>query len=150
MVELCGLCGASGVPHCYCDFSSRCGKCKTNREYCECKKPMRLYLAGPMRGHEFFNATAFFTAAGELRKKGYHVYNPHELDSLTGFNCLTNTIDDLNLKSTIRIDIEFILEHSDALCMLPGWEESKGARAEKAVAEWAGIEVFSYPGLEVI
>jgi hypothetical protein len=35
---------------------------------------------------------------------------------------------------------------SDAIYMLRGWEQSKGARAEHAVAVWIGLEIIYQGG----
>ena len=41
--------------------------------------------------------------------------------------------------SHIKRDVEALLE-CDAIYMLPGWKNSKGAVAEVAVADWLGLE----------
>ena len=46
-----------------------------------------------------------------------------------------------DLKAAVQRDVDAILS-CDAIFMLHGWSESRGAKAEKAVAEWLGLMVF--------
>lgn len=93
---------------------------------------MRTYLAGPMRGHENLNFPAFHDAAAKLRRSGCEVFNPAELPP--------EVHDDL--RECFRRDMEFICKHADAIALLPGWRNSKGATAEHAVAKALGLTVI--------
>lgn len=108
---------------------------------------MRLYLAGPMRGYEHYNFPRFREAADKLRRLGHHVICPAELDNAQGKN---EYVDDLageeELYPAIRRDINAIMgvdgPKVDAIVTLDGWEASKGARCEVALAQWAGLPVY--------
>lgn len=111
---------------------------------------MRTYLAGAMRGHKLYNFPAFDAAAAELRARGITVVSPAELDrEQAGFDPRRlpadwdwNTLpEDFCLRRAAARDLAAILT-CDAIHLLPGWQESKGARAERAVAEWVGLGVF--------
>jgi hypothetical protein len=111
---------------------------------------MRTYLAGPMSGIPLFNFPTFDAAAADLRSKGITVVSPTDLDREAGFDPVSLPADwDWNIyPGTLRIDAFLRDMHAistcDAIHLLPGWQESKGARAEKAVAEWIGLGVFEY------
>lgn len=92
---------------------------------------MRLYLAGPMRGIEDFNYPAFKAAAAFLRDQGHFVFNPAE-----------NTRSDSEIRQCMAIDTAWICNCADGIALLPGWENSKGAKAELALAEAIGITVL--------
>lgn len=116
---------------------------------------MHVYLAGPMRGYKDFNFPAFFEAAEKLRKEGHSVFNPAERDtkewgserlkSATG----SETEVAANLGKTslemarecFLADTNYICTTADAIYLLPGWEKSKGANAEKALCEAIGLKV---------
>ncbi len=108
-----------------------------------------IYLAGPMRGIPRYNFPAFDAAKAELEAAGYSVVSPADIDREHGGNYLelpdswdwSKLPEGFDLKDTIARDLDALAE-CDAVCLLPGWQESKGARAEKAVAEWHGKEVF--------
>lgn len=114
----------------------------------------KIYLAGPMTGQPYFNFPAFFEAAKVLRDMGHEVFSPAEHDQERGGdfwkNCPTGSHEELvatntpqiNYKDCMRIDVNWIIDHAEAIALLPGWEKSKGARAEKALAECLGLEVI--------
>jgi hypothetical protein len=103
-------------------------------------KQQRIYIAGSMKGHDDFNFPLFFQAEEFLSSQGYDVVNPARLDCEAGFPL--ERLKQLNeaefkefLNGATKRDLD-ALQGCDGIVMLPGWESSKGARAEKAVAEW--------------
>jgi hypothetical protein len=103
---------------------------------------LKIYLAGPMQGYKDFNFPSFFRAAKKLRKKGHYVFNPAQRDTEAHGNIFkseTGTIKDVkdktfSLRDALCADTNFICLSADAIAMLPGWENSKGARAEHALS----------------
>lgn len=91
-----------------------------------------LYLAGPMSGVEDYNFPAFHQSAALLRALGYEVTNPAELDD----GDTTKPWDEY-----LRRDLKLMLD-CDAVAVLPGWEESRGARLETHVARAPEMPVF--------
>lgn len=113
-----------------------------------------MYIAGPMTGIPYFNFPAFDRARDVLEADGWIVTSPADLDRDHGFDpsylpaCHNWRIVpfDFCLADAVRRDLNAI-QQCDALALLPGWERSKGANAEKAVAEWLGKRVFlALPG----
>lgn len=109
-----------------------------------------VYCCGPMSNMIDYNFPAFFEAAAELEKQGYKVINPAQMDLDSGWTL--EEIKDLDvaqfqefLKGAAKRDLD-ALQQCDAIALLPGWESSKGARAEKAVAEWLGLETIYLKG----
>lgn len=115
---------------------------------------MIIYIAGPMRGIPEFNFPAFNAAAKELRAKGHTVFNPAERDierhngvdiskgNETGDEELCAKEHGFSLRQALKEDTEFICLHADTIAMLPGWEESLGAKAELALARALGHRVL--------
>lgn len=95
----------------------------------------RLYVVGPMRGYDQFNFPAFAEAASLLRDAGYEVCTPAESDLAIGFDPTMNTLDGFLLDDAVRRDVEMII-WADGVALLDGWENSRGARAEHAIADW--------------
>jgi hypothetical protein len=106
---------------------------------------MKIYIAGPMRGIPEFNFPAFHAAAATLRGQGHDVFNPAERDiahhgkdiskgNATGCNEQAAKEHGFNLREALKDDLEFICLHADAIALLPGWHNSKGAQAELATA----------------
>lgn len=91
-----------------------------------------LYLAGPMTGIEDYNYPAFHAAAAQLREAGYVVVNPAE-----------NFAGDQSLpwETYLRTAICQVTE-CDGIALLPGWQESKGAKLEVRVAGALGIHAY--------
>jgi len=102
---------------------------------------MKVYVAGPMRGIAQFNFPAFHNATEYLRRVGHEVFNPAERDGDVGFDptemCGDEDLAELgfSLREALAADTEYISKHADAIALLPGWENSSGARAEFALAK---------------
>jgi hypothetical protein len=113
---------------------------------------MHVYVAGPMRKYQDFNFPAFEKATATLRKLGHEVFNPAERDLTAGFKSVGMTgHEDLSkegfdLRAALAADLKYITETADALCVLEGWENSSGARAEVATARALGLPVVRNGG----
>ena len=108
---------------------------------------MKLYLAGPMRGFPLNNFPAFDREAARLRADGYEVVNPAELDRAAGFNEAATECTPEFLRGAIMRDLNAIAE-CDGIALMAGWQNSRGARCEKAFAEFLDLEIV-YLELEV-
>jgi len=107
---------------------------------------MRLYLAGPMRGLPDFNFPAFKAATAKLRAEGHVVFNPAERDEqMYGADFVRGTTGDpkeipqFSLRDAMKADCSWICDHGEAIYLLPGWEKSKGATAERALGVALGL-----------
>ncbi len=89
---------------------------------------MKCYVAGPMTGLPEFNRPNFFKVAQDLFDDGHTVLNPATLP------------DGLTQKEYMQIS-GAMLYCCDAIYLLPGWEESGGARAEVALAQKLELEI---------
>lgn len=85
---------------------------------------MRVSLIGPMTGLPEWNYPAFCDAAHRLREHGHDVFNPAET-----FGGDT----DHPRSEFMRASIAALLR-ADAVALLPGWEQSPGAKTELRVA----------------
>ena len=106
-----------------------------------------VYIAGPMRGIKQFNFPAFRAAAKFLRSIGRIVVSPAEHDEEAGFDfSQCDGTEDLaalgfDLKEALMWDLRAVAK-CDAIFLLPGWDNSKGAKAELALAEALGKDVI--------
>lgn len=112
----------------------------------------KVYVAGPMRGIPEFNFPAFNAAADMLRQIGCEVFNPAQKDNerhgtdiskgnATGDEAIASAQHGFNLREALGLDLAWICAEADAVALLPGWQKSKGATAEKATAEALGLLV---------
>jgi hypothetical protein len=134
---------------------------------------MKIYLAGPMRGHKSYNFPTFMYAEQELVGRSYDVANPARMDLLNGTmmafhkhdECWRLDPDPANLcevcvwewddfvfipcgtfdfHEALRRDIHE-LATCDGIVMLPGWQDSEGAKKEHYVAtQVLGIKAYDY------
>lgn len=95
-------------------------------------RPKRIYLAGPMTGLPDHNFPAFHAAARHLTAAGWEVCNPAE-----NFGGRT----DLPREQYLRADVAMLVQ-CDAIALLPGWEESRGAQLEYLVARELNLAIF--------
>jgi hypothetical protein len=105
----------------------------------------KLYLAGPMRGYEFYNFNAFEKATAVLRGYGFAVVSPHELDIEGGFDPRVTGMnrDKPTLEVCMARDLAAVAS-CDAVVLLDGWESSEGVSIELTVASMMrkGILLF--------
>jgi hypothetical protein len=92
---------------------------------------MRLYIAGPMTGIHQLNFPAFHAAAARLRAAGFDVVNPAEI----------NVDPSMGWATCMRADIAQLVT-CDAIAMLAGWKNSRGATLEHHIATQLGMEVI--------
>ncbi len=95
----------------------------------------RVYLAGPMTGHENHNFPAFHAAAERLRASGMEVVNPADHGLVSG----------LGWADYMRWDL-VKLAGCHSVYVLPGWKKSKGASLEVSIAQALGMPVFTVDG----
>lgn len=115
---------------------------------------MRVYVAGPMSGIKEFNFPAFHAAAAKLRNEGHIVFNPAERDierhngvdiskgNASGSQEVAAEEHGFSLRDALADDTWWICKEADAIALLPGWEDSKGARAEHALAVALGHTII--------
>lgn len=106
----------------------------------EQRAPVIVYLSGPMSGIEGFNYAAFDRWAETLRAEGYDVINPAE--NFDGADTHPE-----GRKAFMRLDIEHVLR-ADAIVVLPGWQRSKGALLEVAIARELELAVLDVTTME--
>lgn len=112
------------------------------------------YVAGPMRGYPEFNFPSFDSLALFMRRNGWTVFNPaeHDRDIYKDITEWAGYADGdisacprFSLAMAMRWDLARITE-SHAIVLLPGWEQSSGARTELVVAEACNLEVlYAFP-----
>ena len=109
---------------------------------------MKYYLAGPMSGINQLNFPLFFSAAKNLRRAGYDIVSPAEMDdeqtvkdalASTGAYTGQGTWGDF-----LSRDVKIIADEVDGIIFLPNWHRSKGARLEAYVAIISGHNEFRY------
>jgi hypothetical protein len=110
---------------------------------------VKIYLAGPMRGIPYFNHEAFRSGAAFLRLKGHEVFNPVESsEAMYGPEIYRNsphgdeTLAGIDGRKVFFADLEYICKEAEAVALLQGWEKSKGATAERAVALALGLKLI--------
>lgn len=95
---------------------------------------MTWYLAGPITGAEGWEGR-FDKAAKKLRDAGLQIVSPLDLSKPR-----EDWAD--NMRRCIRSMTE-----CEGLILLEGWEDSKGARLEKEMAEGLGMTVVRFANL---
>lgn len=91
----------------------------------------KIYVAGPMTGHLDMNFPAFNDAEVQLMFEGWEVVNPVNInpDPTTPW------------KECMARDIQALVD-CDAIYMLKGWVNSRGASLEHMIATELGLEIY--------
>jgi len=93
---------------------------------------MRIYLAGPMSGIPHHNYPAFTASAARIRQRGHVCANPAELHPDTTHPWAYY----------LRRDIAELVQ-CDAVAVLPGWRNSRGAQLEVTIAAELDMPVLN-------
>lgn len=101
---------------------------------------MRYYVAGPMTNVEDWNFPAFHEAARRLRLLGHEVINPADND---------NGDTSHDRAHYMRQDIGHVLA-VEGVAVLPGWQNSRGAKLEVLLAIELGLPIIDAETLEPI
>ena len=102
------------------------GVSTTKRAY---KRRPRVYVAGPITDTPGYQK-AFEQVAETLRSMGVTPVNP-----------ATGAPPDLTYKEYIDRGLN-LLARSDAICLLPAWQRSTGAKLERMYAETVGLQIL--------
>ena len=121
---------------------------------------MKLYIAGPMRGYQFYNFPAFDRTRDRLLALGHTPISPADLDRARGFDGLNCSPDDpclgipqtdnFELHMCIRDDTKAIID-ADGICFISdAWYKSLGACAEALLAVWAKKRLFLFSPVDEV
>lgn len=102
------------------------------------KKP-KIYIAGPMTGIPNGNWFAFNAKEIQLLSEGWEVVNPARMDAESGID--PDSMGEYDYEDCARRDIEVLVE-CDAIYMLSGFQFSKGACWERALAKHLGLKRY--------
>lgn len=111
-----------------------------------------VYLCGPMRGKTLLNFPAFEEAKQRLERSGWNVASPVEIDKalgLQGYSPKSAFENDEFLRRAMKLDLTLI-EHCEAIALLPGWEDSAGCTVELAYALFLSLDVYDAMTMEHI
>jgi Domain of unknown function (DUF4406) len=100
-----------------------------------------------MTGYPNWNFPAFFEAEKQLEKLGYEVINPAHNDGATVQEALESAgpVDRPNnlWSDYMKRDLPHVM-NVDMVCLLPGWQKSKGASLEVTVAKAIGLPLMVF------
>jgi len=99
---------------------------------------MRIYVSGAISGVENYK-DAFDKAEEQLKADGHVVINPTKVEQI-----LINA----TYEEYMSIDM-FLLSMCDAIYMLPGWQQSRGANREYGYALAKGFIILEEVGDEI-
>lgn len=102
-----------------------------------------VYIAGPMRGLPESNYPQFESVARFLRSEGWDVCSPVEIGSAFGTAAELNA-DPVKLYRAMDAERDTLRTSCDAILLLPGWERSRGARAELIIALEKHLEIITF------
>lgn len=92
----------------------------------------KIYISGPITGNP--NYKEQFAAISRMLETDGHIVVDPSVET-----------EGLSPRDYMRISLAR-LESADEILLLPGWENSKGAKIEKLYAEYIGLRVREYTG----
>ena len=112
---------------------------------------LNIYVAGAMESvGGNMNEPLFDFVTKQLREKGCFVMNPAELTReligpISKLLAMSKDERKKTRKGLLAKELKWIIDNADRMVMLPGWEKSPGATAERATALAMGIPVHELP-----
>lgn len=105
----------------------------------------KVYISGPMNGIANDNCETFKKAEVWLTAQGFSPINPINLALDQDRGRAFSHLPAASYAQRLAFDIKVMAEYAEAVCVLPGWEDSKGASLEVAFA----VNVIGIPVYEV-
>lgn len=107
---------------------------------------MRVYLAGPMRGLPGWNFAEFDRVEKLWTAAGHQVFSPARTCRALGYappegSSSDSHVDRQHLLHVIQTDLACIYA-CDAVVVLDGWESSRGATVEVALAQFLNLPIY--------
>jgi hypothetical protein len=112
---------------------------------------LNVYVAGAMESvGGNMNEPLFDFVTKQLREKGCFVMNPAELTReligpISKLMAMSKEERKKTRKGLLAKELSWIINNADKVVLLPGWEKSPGATAERATALAMGIPVHELP-----
>jgi hypothetical protein len=109
---------------------------------------VKVYVAGPINGQVDGNRVAFSARCDYLRQAGHTPVNPWDLPVEHEGPCMGDPVDhegEHRYGCYMRKDLQALME-CEAISLLPGWQNSRGARVEQAVAAILGLHLLRAEG----
>tara|TARA_Y100001937_G_scaffold117139_1_gene170031 strand:- start:7934 stop:8281 length:348 start_codon:yes stop_codon:yes gene_type:complete len=100
----------------------------------------KIYIAGPMSGITNLNWDRFDRIDKQLAEEGWQVVNPAALDREAGVDP-NRELGLYDYTECALRDVEALLE-CDAIYLMDGWQKSRGASWERALAKHHNIRRF--------
>ena len=120
---------------------------RSEDEAIEHERKPRCYIAGPIAGVPDFRER-FAAAVPAVEALGYEVVNPcdippadHEGECPPGYDPGEDASGHASSACFMGADLRALLD-CDAIYMLPGWQESRGATVERSVAVDCGMTIL--------
>lgn len=101
----------------------------------------KIYIAGPMSGHERLNFDRFYEIEQRLKAEGWDVVNPARLDEEIGIDPDNPPQDAYNYTECALRDVRALM-YCHAIYLMDGWQYSRGASWERALAASSNIQRF--------
>ncbi len=111
----------------------------------------KVYVAGAIESAGGnMNEPLFDYVAKQLRQRGFEVMNPWDLTrelvgTLAQLQAMGKKERAANRRGLLAKELKWIIDNADYVVLLPGWEKSPGATAERATALAMGIPVHELP-----
>ena len=99
-----------------------------------------IYICGPILNQPQGNRDAFFSAELRLLRAGFHPINPHNVARGLGFDP-QGELPPKQLRLVMDAELAAI-GCCDAIYLLRGWQNSRGAREELAAALDHGLKII--------